>query len=343
MKSKIIVILIVGFAVAAGVSSYFGRVHLAEELNAKAVYAPAEALSTPVTVTAILIPLNSEDASQATVGELTFVKGWVLTSENGDFGGWSGLVVQNDTLVAINDQGNWLEASLDIHREVPIDGAYISLFDAAAEGADKISLDAESLVALPDGYLVGFEQQHRLMKVSAVGETAMLYETGVDLTVLSNNSGLEAVAELPGGRLLMFAESGRDTQGRTPVWLVSGGGNKALDFRPPENYAATDAAALPNGDILLLMRSYSLVKGARAQIRHITAAEIESGVIVGRQIAEIKKPLNVDNMEGLDIQVLPDGTIRLFLISDDNFNQLQRTLFMVFDWAPEAKLAQHRQ
>ncbi|MEX0298704.1 MAG: esterase-like activity of phytase family protein, partial [Kordiimonas sp.] len=165
-----------------------------------------------------------------------------------------------------------------------------------------------------------------------LGAVAEHYDTGVDLSGLSHNSGIEAMTVLQDGGLLMFAESGRDTKGRTPAWVASSNGGRSVEFFPPENYEATDAATLPNGDVLLLMRYYSVLTGASAQIRHISKDEIASGVIRGKQIAELKRPLNVDNMEGLDVQILEDGTVRLFVISDDNFSSRQRTLFMVFDW-----------
>lgn len=338
MKSKIVVLLIVGFAVAAGVSSYYGRANLAKELNAKMVHVPVTVGSNSIEINATPITLNPDNPRQTVLGELSYVEGWALTSESEDFGGWSGLVKRSSGFLAINDKGNWLEVMQDVGAEGKLVAGSISLFDPSVGEADKSDYDAESLVALSDGYLVGFEQEHRLMEVSSVGDMATPYDTGVDLSGLSSNSGIEAMALLPNGNLVMFAESGRDVKGRTPAWLVSDGSYKSLEFSPPENYEATDAASLPNGDVVLLMRYYSLLTGASAQVRHITAAEIESGVIRGRQIAEIRAPLNVDNMEGLDVQLLPDGTVRLFIISDDNFSSRQRTLFMVFDWAQDLGL-----
>jgi len=331
MKSKITVLLIIGFALTAGVSSYFGRMHIAQELTAKVTEAPPQRA---LTIKAMPISLNPEDGNQSTIGELQYVAGWVLQSDNDDFGGWSGLVMQGEeALVAINDQGNWLQASFNISAPSPFSRGVLSLFDPSSERADKEDYDAESLIALPSGYLVGFEQNHRIMQVDAINEdSAKPYETGVDFRGLSKNSGIEAMAMLPDNRLIMFAENGRNTKGQTPAWIVSQGKATMVDFSPPENYSPTDAAALPNGDVLLLLRRYSVTTGASAKILHITATEIEEGVLRGREIATLKSPLSVDNMEGLDAQVLPNGNIRLFLISDDNFNRLQRTLFMVFDW-----------
>ena len=43
--------------------------------------------------------------------------------------------------------------------------------------------------------------------------------------------------------------------------------------------------------------------------------------------------LTIDNYEGLAAHKLPDGRVRLYVISDNNFSKSQRTLFMVFDVA----------
>jgi hypothetical protein len=40
----------------------------------------------------------------------------------------------------------------------------------------------------------------------------------------------------------------------------------------------------------------------------------------------------VDNFEALDVAA-HDGGYRLTLLSDDNYNRRQRTIFAVFDWA----------
>ena len=42
----------------------------------------------------------------------------------------------------------------------------------------------------------------------------------------------------------------------------------------------------------------------------------------------------VDNLEGLAALPQRDGSIRFYLISDDNFSKLQRTLLLAFDWRP---------
>ena len=50
-----------------------------------------------------------------------------------------------------------------------------------------------------------------------------------------------------------------------------------------------------------------------------------------RVLAEMNLLVTIDNYEGISAKAMPDGHIRLFIISDDNFSASQRTLLMVFD------------
>jgi hypothetical protein len=45
-------------------------------------------------------------------------------------------------------------------------------------------------------------------------------------------------------------------------------------------------------------------------------------------------PLTVDNYEGVAALPRPDGSVRFYVISDDNFSRLPRTLLLAFDWRP---------
>jgi hypothetical protein len=54
-----------------------------------------------------------------------------------------------------------------------------------------------------------------------------------------------------------------------------------------------------------------------------------------RELAKLNLFLTIDNFEGIAAKELPDGRVRLYVISDDNFSASQRTLLMVFDVAKE--------
>jgi len=330
MRNKIIILLIFGVTVAAGVSSYIGSGWTARaiengpfitEINAEA------------------IAFNREDPTARKAGALTYVGGWALTSESPDFGGWSALVLGDDakSITVLNDKGDWLEAGLNIAATELFTGGLLYPFEKGAGSATKMDYDAESLLRVGTGFLVGLEQNHRILEVDQIGGANRLagYNQLVDLSVLSNNGGIEAMTMLPGGRLMMFAEHGLDQKNTLPVWIADEKIAETRRFMPSKNYSPTDAATLPDGDILLLMRHYSQLDGVSVKVMHLTAAEIASGeTLVGTELAHLADPVSVDNMEALDIEVLVDGTVRLYMMSDDNFNPMQRTLLMVFDWKP---------
>ncbi|MBT3627577.1 MAG: esterase-like activity of phytase family protein, partial [Rhodospirillaceae bacterium] len=47
-------------------------------------------------------------------------------------------------------------------------------------------------------------------------------------------------------------------------------------------------------------------------------------------------PLTVDNMEGIAVRRDGAGHTLVYLVSDDNFSVLQRTLLLMFELKPEA-------
>ncbi len=264
-----------------------------------------------------------------------FAGGWSLTSGYEEFGGFSGLLIDDKSkiLLAISDKGDWWQTPFDVRRFVPPTAGIMRRY-AAGTAADKKDLDAESLIKFNDGYLVSFEHNLRLEFVAEVGEggTAPPLAT-IDFAGVSMNSGMEAIARLRGGQLLAFSERGRNGSGQLKAWLVSSTSVQDLWFQPPANFAPTDAATLPNGDVLVLLRYFSAIDGVAIKVHRIKADDIATGsVLTGEEILHLTPEFTVDNMEGLDVVALDDDTVRLVMISDDNFNSIQRTLLMMFDY-----------
>ncbi len=296
----------------------------------------AESAGLPVEVTITANQLERPHGEEAARQDIRYAGGWVLNSDHKGFGGFSGLIVDGDagSLVAISDKGDWWQAPFDALTGQPPGTGSMRSYTLGAL-ADKEDLDAESLIRFQGGYLVAFEQNHRLEFLAEVGGRPSPPSglASIDFSGVSNNSGMEAIALLPSGRLLAFTERGQDTGGRLKAWLVSGDRVADLYFAPPANFAPTDAAVLPNGDVLVLLRKYSAVEGVAVKVMHVEAAGILPGaVLAGREILHLTPEDPVDNMEGLDIVALGGDKVRLVMISDDNFNPLQRTLLMMFDY-----------
>ena len=88
---------------------------------------------------------------------------------------------------------------------------------------------------------------------------------------------------------------------------------------------------LPSGDLLLLERKFSWLGGIGIRIRRIPLASIAPGAVVdGPSIFNADLGNEVDNMEGIDAHVTPEGDTVLTLVSDDNFSMIQRNLLLQF-------------
>jgi hypothetical protein len=143
------------------------------------------------------------------------------------------------------------------------------------------------------------------------------------------NAGIETLVRLADGRLLAVTEE-LTTDGGVRGWIGDGrgGGWRPLVWRTSEGFVPTDAALLPSGDILILERRFPPV-GAR--LRLLPATSTAAGAILdGAEIARFEGSLTVDNMEGIDVRRGSSGETLVWLVSDDNFSFLQRTLLLMF-------------
>jgi hypothetical protein len=82
----------------------------------------------------------------------------------------------------------------------------------------------------------------------------------------------------------------------------------------------------------MLSRRYSLMRGVGARLDLV---DLDRGVdgfwrASSAPVAELAPPVNVDNMEGLAVR-RQSGRVFVYLVSDDNFSGLQRTLLMKFE------------
>ncbi len=300
--------------------------------------APADQLDLTVTPQ----PLDPEDPSRTSIGALAWRGTLELASDHPHFGGLSGLLLEPDGagLLAVSDDGHWVSARIRLDDR----GFLIGLEDAEIDVlhdpdnrpvTGKRAGDAEALTRLGDGTsLVAFEQEHRIWRYPAgpggLGQAAQAFPPPPGVDRLKGNNGLEALTKLPDDRLLALTEDDGDTP-TIPGFLWQDGqwSDIALVRRRP--YLPTGATVLPSGDVLLLERRFSLLGGLGITIRRIPLAEIRPGATLdGEILAELSPPMIYDNMEGIAAQPEPGGGVRIYVISDDNFNVAQRTLLMSF-------------
>ncbi len=300
-----------------------------------AVMTVAGAQADAIVIEAKPVPLDPLDPSLARVGRLEYRGGLQLSSSDKRFGGLSGLLVSADgrRLTAVSDRGYWIEAVLRYDENgalAGIDEATITELRDTGGGslARSPDGDAEGLAHGEGGSdVVSFEMRPKLLVYPRKGGRPVRLESPPGLKDAAENQGIEALTQLADERLLALTE-GLETEGGVVGWI--GGNRKSwsrLTWLTSGGFQPTGATTLPDGDVLVLERRI-LPPGAR--IRRLPASRIDADAALdGEEIARFEGTLTFDNMEGVDARD-DAGEGLVYLVSDDNYSFLQRTLLLMF-------------
>jgi hypothetical protein len=307
------------------------------------------AVAAPVGIEVNARPIPSfdtRDRARTRFGALEYRSGLILTSSFRGFGGLSGwrLDAKGEQFISMSDKGTWFTG-----RIVYQGRAMTGLADVEAApmlGADGRPITARGwfdteAIAL-DGSLIyiGLERANQILRFDfSKGGTRSRGEVIAVppmLRKLPYNKGLESLVMVPkglplAGTLIAISERGLDSDGNIIGFLI--GGPRPGDFavRRSNNFDISDAVLLGSGDLLILERKFSLLTGVGIRIRRIALKSIDRGATLdGPSIFEADLGNEVDNMEGLDVHVTPEGDTVLTMISDDNFSLIQRTLLLQF-------------
>ena len=306
---------------------------------------PAEA---PVAIVVSAKPIavfEPRDPARVRFGALTFRGGMELTSPYAEFGGISALRVNADgaRFLAVTDKGRWLRG------RIVYDGTRPSGI-ADAEMAPVLGSDGRPMAArgwydtesiAEDGGIVylGLERVNRIVRFD-VARSGLLAR-GQPIPVppgiakLSHNKGLECLVFVPRGRtLIAISERSLDDDGNIKGFLIGGPNPGEFAVKRIGDFDISDCAVTPAGDLLLLERSFSRLKGVGMRIRRVPLSEVTPGATLdGPALIETDMGYQIDNMEGLSVHRAADGALVLTLISDDNFSFIQRTLLLQFTLA----------
>ena len=119
-----------------------------------------------------------------------------------------------------------------------------------------------------------------------------------------------------------------------PNWSTASFGNTA-DTSPAELSALgahlQNCRGLSGRWFTLQCGGDALHRFLGARIRITRFAEDSLHDVQAEQLAVIAPPMPIDNFEAVSAARAPDGTVRLYILSDDNFSKRQRTLLFAFD------------
>lgn len=326
------------------------RVHLLIALAAPlavAAYlfsATAEQTARALEVHANALPFSTGEDAKSFAGKLRHRGTLKLTSDDGDFGGISALIVSDDgaRFLGITDSSHWLTGTLS-YRDGKLVGfkgtAIAPLLDLNGHALSGKDGDAEGLTGSLDGdVFVSFERDHRIWRY-AFGKDGLsakpsVVPTPAALKQAPGNSGLEGIARLSDGRLLAITEAYHDDAGNIRGWLLKDGADpEAIALKRRAPFDLTDVRQLASGDVLTLERRFSQLGGVGFEVRRIKGADVVAGATMdGEVVADVGMNFIIDNMEGLAVRTGEDGETLVYVVSDDNFNRpVQQTLLMMFE------------
>jgi len=243
------------------------------------------------------------------------------------FGGFSGAEVSDDgkRLVVVSDRGRVVQAQL-IREQGRLVGVNLEK-DAALAGPKEQRLrdkrrDAEGLAQGRDGALyISFEHDHRVMHLNGKTGVTKPLPRHPDFARLQANSGIEALAIHPDGRLFALPERSGGQARPFPLYAFDGKSWSIAGQIPRRGpFLAVGADFGPDGNFYLLERTVTPL-GFRSRIRRF---RLDADGLAETTILTTA-PGQYDNLEAISVWQDSAGQIRLTLISDDNFFALQQT------------------
>ena len=323
-----------------------------------------------IALTVSAVPLQGMNPSRKAIGDLIFVAGFHLVSTDKRFGGLSDVDLLDDgRLLAITDQGDFVWLDLADDGVMPTRARIAPLQNAAGEPLrGKQEGDSEDL-AYNDGLaLVSFERDHRVLAFDIAGCSAAARGApvtfggyGGDFAAafdrqnlkVDGNSGAEGLAITPDW--FLFAGLETPSKGASPLSA------RAIETAPEFDQAIGKGAPpvvgldiIPDGDDL---RVFSLHRSTNPLATNMItlvetrfARELDQSQLPARRMSEIEERrharfvptasvvlaqmnvlVTVDNFEGVAARQMPDGRVRLYVVSDDNLSGKQRTLLTIYD------------
>lgn len=290
------------------------------------------------------VALDPANPARKRIGDLVYLGGVRLRSDDPEFGGFSSLTVAGDRFTLLSDSGDIVRFMLD-HQWHVHDRSYAELPDGPGSGWEKRDRDSESMSVDPrtGAIWVGFENYNALWRYDSRFTKA---EAHIEPPVMKNwppNKGPEAMMLLPRGGMVTIAEQDPWPGQRGRAGVVFSGDPSVhpragfrFNYVPPANYSPSDMTRLPDGRWLILNRAFSWFRFSNV-LTIVDPAQVRPGATVhGRAIATLAAPLTHDNFEGVTTTQEGRATI-IWLVSDDNQLPVQRSLLLKFKLDPVAR------
>ncbi|MFK7901697.1 MAG: esterase-like activity of phytase family protein [Nitratireductor sp.] len=281
-----------------------------------------------------------------------FLSGIEIASPSKEFGGFSGLSIQQNgsKLIAVSDVAKWLTLDLVRDKNGKLSSVKNASLDCLCRNngtpyGNKRWGDSEGLVIKGDNAFVSFEGLNRVnvydLDAQNKPSNAKQQTASFKPFKLNQGKGLEALALAPKtsalfGNFIAIAEDSLNSVGNHRAFIANAVDITEFAIKKTNDYMVTDASFLQNGDLLILERRFETIFDIGMRIRRfskdtLTSSQTLKGkTINGEILLESGLSNPIDNMEGLATWQNTKGETILSIISDDNFLGLQRTLLLEF-------------
>lgn len=307
------------------------------------------AMAEPISVETLKIDIFRGMPIGGQVDRLVWRGGLELTGPD-DFGGLSGITFIDETnLVMVSDRGRFVSGRIIFNDNGELAGLQqVDMTRIANSKGEPLppnySRDAEAVELIiregaPAAVRVGFENLTRVadfalennQPVGAAREVAIPEW----LSDLRTNESLEAVCIAPpaspiAGSTLLITEGRADSTDDHAAWLLGNLDKGPISLTAQSGYRPTDCAFLPDGDLLVLERGTGFLAFIM-QVRRISADQVRPNARMQGDVILSASGSDIDNMEGIAVRRTAGGAIRIVLLSDDNFNDWERTLLLEFE------------
>lgn len=232
---------------------------------------------------------------------------------------------QGRSAILLSDRGAWTSGQIERDNDGRITGVKLApmqpLRDSKGKPLERPFTDSEGIALGKDGSLfVSFEGQTRIAKYAGPDQPAQSIKGPEAFKNMGINSGLEALAIDDKGRLFTLPEEPKTEH--FPIYILDKGKwSQPFDLPRRGEFLPVGADFGPDGRFYLLERAFYGLGGFASRIR---VFDLSTKGITSEQTLLTTGRGEYDNLEGISVWKDPQGSIRISLVSDNNFLFLLR-------------------
>lgn len=262
--------------------------------------------------------------------ELNLFGSKIITYEDDDFGGISGLTISEtgENFVLISDKSFFFTGKIIRDNLNKIIDLKIlekgQLFSSKGKILTGKNIDSESIVKIDErGYYISFESNNRIMYHETLKSPGKFLPKHSDFDKLLFNDGIEALAIKENGELYALPELPPRGKEFHPIYrFINNEWSIVDEIKIDQGFKVVDAEMIDDENLIILERKFSFYDGFKIRLRRII---LEKNNIKNSEILLESLPWEYFNFEGLGKWKDSNGEIYLTLVSDNQFSPLLKT------------------